>query len=404
MIKILSVVALFHAVFLFLLGVPPFDHLAYHFLTRYHPVARQLKPLYTAQAITTAHAVSTACQLGIFDTLATKSPLSAEEIAAQHKLPLRGVEPLLEALAASDYVYVRTSGKIPLYSNSATAARHLISNLPPAQDMGALVRLLTSLADATGTLTEAVQRGRTVLDVHSEVFPNPKFTLFAQITGPLMHGTAVDMVRLLQSKMQKKLSQTQLRVLDIASGSGEYGYAMAQAFPHSHVTLTDYDDQILKITQQNGHAKQQQQQQQAAAGTSHNFMDRVGFVPGDIMTQDQLTPPNSFDVALIPNLVQMWSRDKSMTLLRKVHDEWIRPGGTVVLVEICRKDTPYSLWEGASPPSRTFGLMGMYMSEDATLYTLEQLLEMLHEAGFVDAQHGGDSFPFACFVTADKKK
>jgi hypothetical protein len=103
----LSVLVLGQAVVLLLLGVPPFDHIAYHYFTMYHPVARQMKAIDAARGLQIGAACASALELGIVDLLDKRRSegMLSSQVAEALGVPVRGVEPLLQVLASSYYLY-----------------------------------------------------------------------------------------------------------------------------------------------------------------------------------------------------------------------------------------------------------------------------------------------------------
>lgn len=374
-----SLVILAHAVFVFLLGIPPFSHVAYHYFTTYHPVARQLKVVNTVNAAQTTEALGTALTLGIFDILQT--PSTALEVAEALNLPVRGVEPLLEVLAAADYLYV--DGR--KYYNSATAQHHLVSGLEPQDDMGALVRLMTTFP-GRGTLTESVQRGGTALNDHAETDSNKWWETFAQVTSPMMSNCASDMAKLLQTMIDDD-DKSHLQVLDIAAGSGAYGFAVVNKFSSAHVVQNDYDN-VLKVTEQN-------------AVDQGIDKDRIEFARGSFFEAE--FDDSSFDVVLAPNILHHFSEGTALTFFEKVH-RILKPGGHLLIVEICRPETPYSIWEGPSTMPRTFSMTMLMWTIEGKAYSVSEMKEVLKAANFDNAKLAGTSFPNSCFVTASKPK
>lgn len=377
-LRVFSLVVLIHAVLLFLLGIPPFSHVAYHYFTKYHPVARQLKVVATVNAAQTAEALGTGIELGVFDLLSATPNLSAEQVAESLNLPLRGVTPLLEVLAASDYLYVNGDGE---YSNSVTAQYHLISNLPHEQDMGAVVKLMTSFP-GQGHMASSVLQGGTTMMQHAEVDSNAWWETFAKVTSPMMSSTASDAAKLVAKTIN---DTTTMKVLDIAAGSGTYGFAIVDKFHTARLVQNDYEN-ILQVTKQNAIDK--------GVDTS-----RIDFVNGNFFETD--FDASSFDVVLAPNILHHFSETTALAFFTKVHD-LLKPGGLLLIVEICRPETPYSIWEGASCMTRTFSMTMLMWTVKGKAYSVTEMTQLLNKTGFEHAKLAGTSFPHSCFVTATK--
>eukprot|EP01036_Dinobryon_divergens_P027724 gene27721-36542_t len=101
---------------------------------------------------------------------------------------------------------------------------------------------MSSLLDSSA---EAIRNGGSVADDGNtaETANHPFWELFAKVTGPLGKPNAVALV-----KQASYAFGTQ--ILDIASGSGIYGFTISKLLPNSHVTLLDYEN-VLEQTKKN---------------------------------------------------------------------------------------------------------------------------------------------------------
>jgi hypothetical protein len=77
-------------------------------------------------------------------------------------------------------------------------------------------------------------------------------------------------------------------------------------------------------------------------------------------------------------------------------------GGHLVIVEICRPENRYSIWEGASSMSRTFSMTMLMWIIQGKAYSVPEMREILGKAKFENTKLAGTSFPNSCFVTASK--
>ena len=80
--------------------------------------------------------------------------------------------------------------------------------------------------DAFGKLTEAVRADGSVLDKHAETPSNAFWETFARSSAALAFPTAAALAELLAPIAAAKKS---MRVLDVAAGSGIYGYTQLRA-------------------------------------------------------------------------------------------------------------------------------------------------------------------------------
>lgn len=294
------VVSALSAVGLFVIGMPPISTIASHYFVKWHPVARQTKVAQTVAGFQTMFQLSAAIDLGLFDTLKLKGPLSAEQLADELRVPLHSIRALVDALCESDYLVVDGFGR---YLNSATSLHHLTSGLDPSKDMRPWVSLMVKLAPALATMTDALRQGSSVLEEPGETEQHPLWTHFAKVTGPMAISNARSVVHDFPHGFAGS-------VLDVAAGSGQYAFEVVRQLPKSRVTLFDFEN-VLDVARAVGEAD------------ATVDMKRVTFFPGNAFTD---TPPDvPYDAVIITNMLHLFSADANLGLLKRVHS-WLKPG------------------------------------------------------------------------------
>jgi 2-polyprenyl-3-methyl-5-hydroxy-6-metoxy-1,4-benzoquinol methylase len=302
-------------------------------------------------------------------------------------VPVHGVEPLLQVLVSTDYLYQDRLGR---YTNSATAGHHWVTGEAEKDDMRGLLRIFGNgnSIQQLAYLTESVRAGGSVLESHAETDSHSFWTVFAQHSASLMYRSSSDMVRklgpLFRSPPSSKANDPIL-VLDVAAGSGAYGFAVLNAVPNARVIQNDYAN-VLAVTARN---------------TPSPLVSRIGQVPGNFFAPETALEVDAYDVVLAPNIIHHFSPQRTVSFLQKVKVH-LKPGGSVIIVEFCRSPGPYGLLEGRAPPSRTFSLTMLGWTKQGKAYSSQEMVEMLHDAGFEQAQLAGTSFPATCFITARK--
>jgi ubiquinone/menaquinone biosynthesis C-methylase UbiE len=360
------------AAIVFLLGIPPYSYVLRHFFNSWHPVARQLRVVDTTRGLQSAYFLRACIDLGIFDALRDGGPLSVEELSSRTNTSSRGVEAVVNALAQDYYLLVDSQGRV---SNSATVAKHLVSGLPASQDMTPLLLLQTSetMVEGFSRAAEAIRSGGSVTNTDAETPGHSFWELFSKVTSPLVEPTAISLMTKLSSAFGKS-------VLDIATGSGQWGFQVLKQFPEAIVTLQDYEN-VLAVAKENAVKKQVD-------------LQRLHFLPGDVF---QLDLQEKFDTIMVPQFLHHFSREKNIMLLKKIHD-WLTPGGHVVIMDLCPPDHPYSIFEGMSLP-RSFSMTMLVWSKQGKAYTVREIRDMLKEAGF-DNVNDMFFFPFVTAITA----
>jgi ubiquinone/menaquinone biosynthesis C-methylase UbiE len=150
----------------------------------------------------------------------------------------------------------------------------------------------------------------------------------------------------------------EVRVLDVAAGSGVWGIGLAQMSPHVRVTAQDWA-RVLGVTQRMAQR----------TGVS----DRMTFLAGDLHDVDF---GGGFDVATLGHILHSEGVEGSRRLLKKVFDA-LSPGGTIVIGEFVVDD------DRRGPPGPLIFAVNMLVNtERGDAFTFSQIRAWLEEAGF----------------------
>lgn len=156
-----------------------------------------------------------------------------------------------------------------------------------------------------------------------------------------------------------KESKTGLKVLDVACGSGIYGYVFLQQDSEATVTCIDRQN-VLKVAKK--------------VAKKMGVADRVINRPGDILTMDY--GHSEFDIAILSHILQGFSPKKGKMILKKVYEALI-PGGTVVINDFVadedRSKIKYPL---------IFASYMLIVTKDGDTYTFSEFKSWLDEIGF----------------------
>jgi len=161
------------------------------------------------------------------------------------------------------------------------------------------------------------------------------------------------------------------RILDIAAGSGIYGFSALKKFPDATLVSVDWPT-VLKPAEPT--AKQM------------GLSDRVEFRPGDIFNDDL---GSGYDLVLAVNIYHHFNIDKCIALSRRLYSA-TAPGGVLVLVDMIpdekREQERFAL---------TFALTMLIWTQEGDTYTLSQYQRMLRAAGYHDIELRNLSGPAA---------
>jgi trans-aconitate methyltransferase len=300
-----------------------------------------------------AAALKAAIDLEVFTHIAHGAD-TAEKIAAAKSLPLRSTRILCDALVALR-VLGKSSGR---YTLPAAVRMMLVKGSPGYIGGMAAVIGNAMLWHEAARLTEVVRAGHTLLEERSaEAEDNPFWHEFArgsrvmaQMTGPVVAELVAPMFADGGPK----------KILDIACGSGFYGFSALKRFPQARLVSVDWPG-VIKFAEAN--ARQ--------AGVA----DRVEFRPGDIFASDM---GSGFDLVLAVNIYHHFSPEKCIELSRHLYAA-AAPGGLLAVVDMvpdeARAQERYALM---------FALTMLIWTRDGDAYTLSEYRHMLETAGFKD--------------------
>jgi 2-polyprenyl-3-methyl-5-hydroxy-6-metoxy-1,4-benzoquinol methylase len=174
--------------------------------------------------------LKTAIDLGIFKALVDGG--TADAVAGRIGCPARSTAIILDALA----VFGLAARRDDCYELAPLARAFLIPGAPTYIGDVSNIFAGPMLWEGLARLTEAVRADGTVMDSHAETPSNAFWETFARssaaLAGPAAGALAA---RFAPIAAQKK----GLRVLDVAAGSGLYGYALL-GLPGSDVTFLDW--------------------------------------------------------------------------------------------------------------------------------------------------------------------
>lgn len=297
-----------------------------------------------------ACALIAAVKLDLFTPLDAK-PSSAKEVATALSLPVRGVERLLNSLAALQLVEKRASK----FSLGPLASEFLVKGKP--NFMGPWIEERGKAMEAWMRLDEAVRNDRT-LHAHGDeaVQAMSEADLESYIVGLKQYaltGPAFSLAEKLDLSNKQAL-------LDVGGGSGVYSCVLAQKYPGTRFVVMDLPP-VLAIAKKTV----------AEFGLDH----RVTLWEGDFK---KTKFGNGYDAALLSNVLQTEGAATAKRLLKKVFDA-LNPGGLLAVHGIATDN------EGTGPtPSVLSSLTFLLYFPEGDAYTTEQYVEWLEATGFVD--------------------
>ena len=286
-------------------------------------------------------------ELDVFSEIAVGND-TVEKMTSSIKASERGVRILLDALCAIGIIS-KAEGK---YLLTPAADQFLVKGKDSYMGYAAF----TILRDweALGRIAEAVRKGSLIVDAYgadSEVWEDVAIGL-----TPSGFATAslIGDVLGIGAKMEPGV-----KVLDLACGSGVYGYVLLQRDPKATVTDIDWGN-VLKVAQK--------------AARDMGVADRVIYKPGDMLSIDY--GEEEFDIAIVSNILQAFDPETNKMILSKICKA-LKPGGTVVIHDIVPDEE-----RSQAIRALIFAVYMLLVSTGGDAYTLSEFESWLGDTGF----------------------
>lgn len=323
------------------------------------------------QMFQAAHSTAVLCsavELSVFAQLAG-GPRDAAAVARAIGCPERGTRILLDALVA-----LALLGKDrESYRLAPAAEAHLVPGKPGyVGDFAGLIGHPTLWA-GLGRLAEAVRAGGTVLPEHAETPENPFWETFARSSASLALPAAGVLAGLLRDWIA---SRPRVRALDVAAGSGIYGYTLLRG--HANVELTALDwPNVLAETRQ-------------WAERMGVDRSRVRYLEGNLFEVDYGGP---YDLIVLSHVFHHFDAPTCRALARKVAAA-LAPGGRVAVHDFLAGDD--------NPAAAMFSVTMLVWTRKGEAYSAGDYRGWLGEAGLRPlGVHASAPLP-ASFLIAEK--
>jgi ubiquinone/menaquinone biosynthesis C-methylase UbiE len=290
----------------------------------------------------------TASDLGVFGKLAELESASADTLAKELGLDLRGARLLLDACVAVGLA-VKEDG---MYRNSPESDIFLVPGRPG--DFSKALRYNRDVYPAWGKLAKMVQTGKPVERPEIHLGEDEDRTRSFVLS---MHGRAMWIGSVLVPLINLEGRGT---LLDIGGGPGTFSVQLAQAYPGLSCTVLDLPG-VVKI------AEELIEQQGMSA--------RVRTLAGDY---HQLEFPDGNDVVTIFGVLHQESPGTIQDVLGRAYEALV-PGGTIYIMDMMTDES-----HTAPKFSALFAVNMALTTETGWVFSDEELLNWLTNAGFVD--------------------
>ena len=285
----------------------------------------------------------------VFDALQS-GPKTVEQVAKTTGASERGLRILMNALVGLELL---KKDRQQRYSLAPESAAFLVSDKPGTL-AGFFGMNRIRLMQNWMKLDEIVRTGRPTMAVNQETEGTEFFTQLVENIMPMSYASA----QTLGDHLKLSKAKSDVCVLDLASGSGVWGIALAQKSPRVRVTAADWAGMIpttKRITQKFG------------------VGDRFKFVEGDLLEADF---GSGYDIATLGHILHSEGEERSRQLLKKTFRA-LKSGGTIVIAEWLVNDE-----RTGPPPALMFAVNMLVNTEKGDTFSFNEIKSWLEESGF----------------------
>lgn len=313
-----------------------------------------LTPAQQIQAVAQGHlaagALKAALELEVFTHVA-HGQNTAEQLAAAKHAPVRAMRILCDALVGLGLLG-KSAG---IYSLPEASARMLVKGSPGYMGHQFGINFAPHFWDGAQHLAEIVRTGHGETQFSAEEAELPFWEEFERGSRQMATEGGAVLAGLVAEVMGEAGPR---RVLDIACGSGLYGFAMLKRFADARLVSMDWAN-VLRLTE--------------PTAERMGVRERVEFRPGDLFHDDL---GSGYDLVLAVNIFQIYGPEKVTELARRLRGA-MAPGGLLVIVgpipDEGREHSRFPLM---------FGLNMLIFTQQGDAYTFGEYRQMLDAAGF----------------------
>jgi ubiquinone/menaquinone biosynthesis C-methylase UbiE len=293
--------------------------------------------------------ISAAVNNKIFDTLEGGAK-SVEQVEKETGASPRGLHAIMDALVGLELLKKDRQSR---YSLTPESQAFLVSE-KPGTFAGLFGSILPVLTSRWLRLTEIVRDGRPAVAVNQETEGTEFFSQLVETIIPMSYPGAQKLAEHLKVAKAKE----QVRVIDLAAGSGIWGIAVAQKSPRVQVTAVDWAGMIPTTKRITG---------------KFVVRERFDFIEGDLLKANF---GSGYDVATLGHILHSEGEQRSRQLLKKTFRA-LKSGGTIAIAEWLVND------ERTKPlPSLMFSVQMLVNSEQGDTFSFNEIKKWLEEVGF----------------------
>ena len=285
----------------------------------------------------------------VFDSVES-GPKSAEQVSKETGASERGLRIIMNALVGLELLKKDRQKK---YSLTPESAAFLVSGKPGTL-AGFFGTIAPQLISRWLRLTDIVRDGRPVVAVNQETEGTEFFRQLVESIIPMSYPSA----QALGDHLKLAKAKNEIRVLDLAAGSGIWGIALTQKSPRVRVTAVDWAGMIpttKRVTEKFG------------------ARDRFDFIEGDLLKANF---GNRYDIAILGHILHSEGEERSRQLLKKTFGA-LKSGGTIAIAEWLVND------QRTEPaPALMFAVQMLVNTEKGDTFSFSEIKSWLEDAGF----------------------
>jgi len=293
--------------------------------------------------------ISAAVNNKVFDALES-GPKTVEQLQKETGASARGLRAIMDALVGLELLKKDRQSR---YSLTPESKAFLISE-EPGTLAGFFGSILPVMASRWLRLTDIVRDGRPTVAVNQETEGTEFFSQLVETIIPMNYPGAQKLAHHLKVSKAKE----QVRVIDLAAGSGIWGIAVTQRSPRVRVTAVDWAGMIpttKRITEKFG------------------VRDRFDFIEGDL---SEANFGSGYDVATLGHILHSEGEQRGRQLLKKVFRA-LKSGGTIAIAEWLVND------DRTKPlQSLMFSVQMLVNTEKGATFSFNEIKKWLQDAGF----------------------
>lgn len=282
----------------------------------------------------------------VFDTL-DSGPKNVEQVHAATGASIRGLSAIMDALCGFQFLDKDQQGR---YSLTAESAVFLVSTKPSF--MGGLIAHTSEIIPKWMQITDVVRTGKAATAVNAESEGAAFFEKLVPKIFNMSYGAAQVLAR--------HLHLGKAQALDLATGSGVWGIALAESSPDVRVTAVDWPS-VLEITKK--------------ITAQHRVGDRFSYIPGDLL---EVSFGTGYNVATLGHILHSEGVERSRELLRRVYAA-LASGGTIAIAEFLVNPDRKGPINGL-----IFNVNMLINTEVGATFSFDEISDWLRDVGFTN--------------------